>query len=521
MVFMRRCSQNLPAFFSACAIGLLGLVSPVALADMQLNLTQGVTPVSHAQYNLHMMIFWICVAIGIVVFSVMFYAIIRHRKSRGAKSAQFHENTTVEIIWAVVPLLILMVMAVPATKALILIDDTENADINIKVTGYQWKWQYDYMDEDIQYFSNLSTSQDQIANLAPKDAHYLLEVDHPLVVPINKKIRFLVTATDVIHSWWVPALGVKRDAVPGFIHESWATIEKPGTYRGQCAELCGVGHGFMPIVVVAKTQEDYEAWLNQQKDKKDQEKAAASKTWTDTELMDLGEKTYNKTCSVCHQTNGQGMPPTFPALKGSLIATGPVEKHMDIVLHGKSGTAMQAFANQLSDVELAAVITYERNAWGNDTNDIIQPSDIAVAKGQQAPAPDSAEAQIKEVTVDVDKTYTKDALMTMGEEKYLQFCSVCHQANGAGMPPTFPALSTSPYVNGPAADHIRRVLNGVPGTAMQPFKQQLNPVDIAAIVTYERNAWNGGKGDVVQPKDIVNQLNNDDKQQSVSQGDPQ
>ncbi len=516
MEFRKRCCQRL----QKCIVGLLSCILPsAAMADMQLNLTRGVTPVSHAQYDLHMMIFWICVAIAVVVFGVMFYAIIRHRKSKGAKPAQFHENTTVEIIWAVVPFLILVVMAIPATKALVLIDDTENADINIKVTGYQWKWQYDYMDEDIQYFSNLSTSQDQIANLAPKGVHYLLEVDHPLVVPVNKKIRFLVTATDVIHSWWVPALGIKRDAVPGFIHESWATIEKPGVYRGQCAELCGVGHGFMPIVVVAKTQEDYEAWIQEQKDQKDEQKAAANKTWTDTELMDLGEKTYNKTCAVCHQTSGQGMPPTFPALKGSPIATGPVSEHIDIVLHGKSGTAMQAFANQLSDTELAAVITYERNAWGNDTSDTVQPSDIAVAKGQQAPMPASTQGQMEKVTVDVDKEYPKEELMTQGEDKYLQYCSVCHQANGQGMPPTFPALTTSTYVNGSAEDHIDRVLNGVPGTAMQAFKQQLNPVDLAAIVTYERNAWNDAKGGVVQPKDIVSRLNGDNKQQSTAQGE--
>lgn len=520
MRFFGRLTQVLQKKICLPMVALVSLMlTSVANAEMHTNLTQGVTPVSHAQYSLHMMLFWICVAIGVVVFSAMFYIIVRHRKSRGVKPAQFHENTVVEIIWAVIPLLILVVMAIPATKALILIDDVENADINIKVTGYQWKWHYDYLDEDVAFFSNLSTTQDQIANLAPKDAHYLLEVDHPLVVPVNKKIRFLVTATDVIHSWWIPSFGIKRDAVPGFVHETWATIDKPGIYRGQCAELCGVGHGFMPIVVEAKTEEDYKAWLDEQKAQKDQQKAAASKTWTDNELMELGEKTYNSTCAVCHQTNGQGMPPTFPALKGSAIATGPIADHINIVLNGKPGTAMQAFSNQLSASELAAVITYERNAWGNDTNDHVQPSDIVAAMGAQEPAPDSSDA-IEDKPLDISKVYERDELMRNGEQVYMTTCSVCHQPNGQGMPPTFPALNNSAIVNGPKDGHIDIVLHGKAGTAMQPFKNQLNPVDLAAVITYERNAWNGGKGDLVQPKDIVKQIDGDN-QQSGSQGDAQ
>ena len=236
-----------------------------AFADRQLNMTPGVTPISQDIYRLHMTIFWICVAIGIVVFSVMFYSLYKYRKSRGVKPATFHGNTRIEIFWAVIPFLILVIMSIPATMVLMRMEDSSKADINIKVTGYQWKWQYEYLDEGISFFSNLSTPLDQLNNKVPKGKWYLLEVDNPLVVPIHRKIRFLVTANDVIHSWWVPALGIKRDAIPGFIHEAWARIEKPGIYRGQCTELCGLNHAFMPIVVDARTEADYEKWLADKK----------------------------------------------------------------------------------------------------------------------------------------------------------------------------------------------------------------------------------------------------------------
>lgn len=363
---------------------LLAFVTP-AYAEMRLNMTSGVTPISHAVYDLHMLIFWVCVVIAVIVFGVMFYSLVMHRKSSGKEPAKFHAHTTVEIIWAVIPFFILIAMAIPATKVLIMMDDTKNADVNIKITGQQWRWRYDYIDENFGFLSNLATPEQQINNQQAKGEHYLLEVDNPLVVPINKKIRFLVTAGDVIHSWWVPALGVKRDAVPGFIHEAWAKIEEPGIYRGQCAELCGKGHGFMPIVVEAKTEEDYQKWLTDQRGEQAAVAASADKDWTKDELMEKGEKTFLTYCAVCHQSTGLGMPPTFPALKGSKIASvkSAKDQHIHTVMHGVQGTAMAAYGPQLSDLDIAAVITYERNAWGNDTGDVIQPKEIKAAREQK------------------------------------------------------------------------------------------------------------------------------------------
>jgi len=346
-------------------------------ADWTVNMPRGVTPISRDIYDLHMAIFWICVVIGVIVFGVLIYTLIFHRKSRGAVAANFHEHPILEVIWAVVPFIILVIMAIPASRVLIAMDDNSAADITIKVTGYQWKWQYDYLDENIGFFSNLATPIEEIKNAQKKNPWYLLEVDNPVVVPINKKIRFLVTAHDVIHSWWVPALGIKRDGIPGFIHESWARIETPGTYRGQCAELCGVNHAYMPIVVQAMTESDYQAWLLEQKRKQLEETATHAKAWTKEELMDRGEHVYNQFCSVCHKADGLGMPPVYPSLKASsIVVSERVDRHIDIVLNGVSGTAMQAFAKQLSDADLAAVITYERNAWDNNTGDLVQPIDI-------------------------------------------------------------------------------------------------------------------------------------------------
>lgn len=360
------------------------------------NMTPGVTPISRDIYLLHMTIFWICVAIGVVVFSVLIYSIVKHRKSKAHKPADFHSSLKIEILWAVVPFLILVAMAIPATMVIARMDDSAKADLNIKIVGYQWKWEYDYLDQGIRFFSTLSTPRAQLDNKAKKGKWYLLEVDKPLVVPIHKKIRFLVTSNDVIHSWWVPALGVKRDAIPGFIHEAWARIDKPGTYRGQCAELCGINHAYMPIVVVAKTQEDFDKWVALQQGKVEEVTTDKTKTkpeqkaepkpkpqpptkMTKEALMQEGEKVYLSHCSVCHKPNGLGMPPAFPALKGGKITTGPVVAHIDIVLNGKTGTAMQAFKEQLNDTQLAAVITYERNSWGN-TGGIVQPEDIQKAR---------------------------------------------------------------------------------------------------------------------------------------------
>jgi cytochrome c oxidase subunit 2 len=375
-----------------CAALMFSPALAFANGGYELNLKPGVTAVSHMQYDLHMLVLWICTIAGIGVFGVMIYSIIYHRKSKGAKAAQFHESTTVEVIWTVIPFAILVAIAVPATKGLLLLEDSSSADINIKVTGSQWKWQYDYIDEDgVKFISQLTAKQNEARQTGSgADVYaiknYLLDVDNPatsddpadgyVVVPVNKKVRLLITAKDVIHSWWVQALGVKRDAIPGYVNESWFETDKIGTYRGQCAELCGKDHGFMPIVVKVVSQADYDSWLGKQKGMAAAAAAASTKTFTKDELMKRGEEVYKSTCAACHQANGMGIPGAFPAIKGSKIATGPVADHIHIVAHGKPGTAMQAFKGQLSDADLAAVITFERNAFDNNTGDTVQPTDI-------------------------------------------------------------------------------------------------------------------------------------------------
>lgn len=363
---------------------ILWLLSNAAHAAWTTNMHPGATEVSRSVFDLHMTIFWICVVIGVVVFAAMFWSMMVHRRSTGQKPAHFHENTKVEIAWTVIPLLILLVMAIPATRTLIHIYDSSESEVDIQITGYQWKWHYKYLGEDVEFFSNLSTPRAQIENKAQKGEHYLLEVDEPLVIPVGTKVRFLITSADVIHSWWVPALAVKKDAIPGFINESWTRLEEPGIYRGQCTELCGKDHGFMPVVVEVKSQEDYQAWLQERKQTAAAERELTSKEWSKDELMARGEKAYNTACAACHQATGAGLPPMFPALKGSAIATGPAAAHIDIVYHGKKGTAMAAFGKQLSPVDLAAIITYERNAWGNNVGDLVTPKDILdFAKAQE------------------------------------------------------------------------------------------------------------------------------------------
>ncbi len=374
-------------------------------AAWEVNMTEGVTAVSRSIYGLHMTIFLICVVIGVLVFGVMFYSIYKHRKSKGAVPHQFHESWLVEILWTSVPFLILVLMAIPATKTLIDIYNTDEADVDIKITGYQWKWQYEYVGEGVSFFSNLATPKEEIYNVRNKNANYLLEVDEPVVLPTGTKVRFLVTAADVIHSWWVPALAVKRDAIPGFINEAWTNIEVPGIYRGQCAELCGKDHAYMPIVVDARSPEDFQKWLAEKKTEAAKEQELTSKDWSMGELMSRGEQVYNKVCAACHQVTGVGMPPVFPALKGSPMAVekNQMEAHIDIVVNGKKGTAMQAFASQLSEVDIAAVITYERNAWGNNTGQMVTPKEILeykkTGKYQENPAkkqaaPDNQQASL-------------------------------------------------------------------------------------------------------------------------------
>ncbi|OUS26897.1 cytochrome c oxidase subunit II [Gammaproteobacteria bacterium 45_16_T64] len=360
---------------------LLAFFPALAWSEWEVNMTRGVTDTSAAIYDLHMIVFYICVVISIVVFGVMFWSMYHHRKSKGAEPHPFHESSTIEILWTIVPLIILIVILVPATKTLIQTYDTAESDIDIQVTGYQWKWRYKYIGQDVDFFSVITTPSDEIYNKAEKNPNYLLEVDRPLVLPINKKIRFLFTSNDVIHAWWVPALALKKDAIPGFINESSTKINEPGIYRGQCAELCGKDHGFMPIVIKAVTESEYVAWVAEQKALKQKEASASQKDWSMEELMAKGEEVYNKNCSACHQPTGVGLPPVFPALKDSPIALGPIQDHMDIVFSGKAGTGMSAYGEQLSAVELAAVVTYERNAWGNNVGDKLLPADVEKLKG--------------------------------------------------------------------------------------------------------------------------------------------
>jgi cytochrome c oxidase subunit II len=355
------------------------MTSHQALAEevgrWKFNMVEGVTPVSQNIYGLHMQMFWWCVAIAVVVFGIMFYSMIMHRKSRGVKPANFHESTSLEIVWTAIPLLILIAMAVPATQSLIKLYDSSEAELDVVITGYQWRWRYEYLGEDLSFFSNLSTPREQIEGLEPKGPYYLLEVDEPLVIPVNTKVRFLITAADVIHSWWVPAFGVKKDAIPGFINDSWAYVKEPGIYRGQCAELCGRDHGFMPIVVEVLPQEEYQEWLENKKAEAAAIRELTAKTFTFDELYSRGQQVYGQWCAACHMPNGEGVPGIFPGLRGG-ISVGPIREHIDIVVNGVRGTAMQAFGDQLSEVDIAAVVTYERNAWGNNMGDLTQPIDV-------------------------------------------------------------------------------------------------------------------------------------------------
>ena len=367
-------------FFKKILVSLSLMAASVhAFAEYGLNMPRGVTPVSHEIYDLHMAAFWMCVGIGIIVFGVMFYAIIMHRKSRHPEPAKFHQNLTLEIAWAVIPLILLIIIAIPATEVLFRMDDTRNSEIVIKITGYQWKWKYEYLNQGISFFSNLSTPMNQRMNLEPKDPHYLREVDNPLVVPVGEKIRFLITANDVIHSWWVPELGIKQDAIPGFIHEAWAEIQKTGTYRGQCAELCGAGHGFMPIVVIAMSKEDFAKWVTKMtQGKVNTMTTAFNKSWTKSELLQKGRQVYTQNCAVCHQADGKGRAPLYPALQQDKIVLGNVDDEAKIILRGVPGTAMQGFSDQLTDDEIAAAMTYTRNNFGNLAQDnVVQPKEVA------------------------------------------------------------------------------------------------------------------------------------------------
>jgi cytochrome c oxidase subunit 2 len=367
-----------------CGIGAaaLSVFAGSAAAAYQWNLAPGATRVSQSVYDLHNIMMWIILAIFVGVFAVVSYSVYAHRKSKGHRAAQFHENTTVEMIWTVIPFFILMLMAWPATKTLLSMRDSSNPDITVKVTGYQWKWGYDYLKgegEGISFISALSTPQDQIRGKAPKGENYLVEVDNRLVVPAGKKIRILTTANDVIHSWYVPELGVKQDANPGFVRDASFRADREGVYRGQCAELCGRDHGFMPVVVEVVSAEKYAAWVALQRARMAAAADDPNKKWELAELKARGEKVYAQNCLACHQANGQGVKGVFPALDGSKIVNGAKEAQVALVLGGKAGTAMASF-KQLSDTEIAAVITYTRNSWGNKTGDAVQPAEIKVQR---------------------------------------------------------------------------------------------------------------------------------------------
>jgi cytochrome c oxidase subunit 2 len=363
--------------------------SPGGPAVLELNFQPPVTAIASEIYSLHTMMLIICLVIFVAVFGVMFYSIFKHRKSRGHKSATFHESTTVEIAWTVVPFLIVIGMALPATKTVVAMKDTSNADLTIKATGMQWKWGYDYLKgegEGISFLSALATPREQVVDPTKvKNDNYLLEVDNPVVVPVNKKVRIITTANDVIHSWTIPAFGVKQDAIPGFVRDAWFKAEKIGTYRGQCVELCGKEHAFMPIVVNVVSEEDYKKWADGKKKEMAAQADDPNKVWTIDELKQRGEKVFTANCASCHQATGKGVPGAFAALDGSPVVNGPKAEQINVLLNGKQSgkfaSAMPPWKGVLSDTEIAAVITYTRNAWSNKAQEnIVQPAEVLAAR---------------------------------------------------------------------------------------------------------------------------------------------
>ena len=361
-------------------VGLISLLSSKTYAAWgDMNMTEGVTAISQEVFGLHMLIFWICVVIGLIVFSIMFYSMFAYTKKRNPNPSKFHENSKLELAWTIVPFFILVFMAIPASNTLTKIYDDTEGDINIQVVGYQWKWQYKYLEDDIDFFQNLTTDWDEIYNKTPKGEHYLEEVDEAVVIPVGKKVRFLITANDVIHSWWMPDFAIKQDAIPGFINTAWTVVDEPGTYRGKCTELCGKNHGFMPVVVKVVPEDDYHTWVKENKDAALSMAELTTKDWSASELVQRGEAIYEKNCVACHQSNGQGISGIFPALAGSDIALINNPRHIEILMEGVQGAAMASYANQLSEVDLAAVITYTRQAWGNSEKgdgQIVVPKDI-------------------------------------------------------------------------------------------------------------------------------------------------
>lgn len=443
-----------------CTLFGLFFASAAAHSSWDLNLTPGVTPNSHDIYDLHMTIFWICVGIGIVVFGTMMYSIIHHRKSKGAKPAQFHEHLWVELTWTIIPFIILIIMAIPATKVLIHMRDTSLSELTVKITGFQWKWNYEYIDNGIKFFSNNATPYEQMQNKAPKSADYLRTVDHPLVLPIHKKIRFLITSNDVIHAWWVPDLGVKQDAIPGYINEAWARINRPGTYHGQCAELCGMNHAYMPIVVIAMAQKDYDNWVLQQKG------------------------------GTAAQAPAVPVPATTTSTPATTPASAPATTAPNTTAPVNPGAPAPAATTAAPRTAPAPAATTAAPATAP-----AQPSTQTAPSAATTAAPSAAPA------APPAQKLTKEQQMQQGEKVFMGTCATCHQATGEGMPPVYPALKGSPIATGPLPAHLNRVLFGKPGTAMQAFKDQFSDEELAAVITFERNSW-GNSGDVVQPADV-------------------
>ena len=384
----------------AASVGLmmiLSLMSLPTLASYDVNIPQPASPIAQQIYGLHMYILWVCATIFVVVFGLMFYSIFKFRKSNGAKpDVNFHESTLIEIIWTIIPFIILIAMAVPATKTILEMKDTSSPDLTVKVTGFQWGWRYDYSADDFGFYSNLSTPWSQIGQpgTGPTEKQgdgYLLEVDNPLVVPVGKRVRLLITSNDVIHGWYVPQLGINQYGIPGFIKDVWFKADMVGTFKGQCSQICGKLHGYMPIAVVVKSEADYAKWVAESKGKWSTKSLSAaateavapaeddSKVFSRAEAKEKGEKIYAANCVACHQPNGKGMPPAFPSLAGSKIVLGPSAQQINILLNGKAGTAMQSFA-RLSNSELASVITFTKNSFGNSVGIVIQPSEIKGAR---------------------------------------------------------------------------------------------------------------------------------------------
>ncbi|MFG5409058.1 cytochrome c oxidase subunit II [Piscinibacter sakaiensis] len=358
---------------------------PGGPAVNQLDLHPPVTKIASELQWLHNFMLIICLVIFVGVFGVMFYSILKHRKSLGAKPANFHESTTVEIVWTVVPFIIVILMALPATKAVVAMKDTSAADLTIKATGIQWKWGYDYLKgegEGISFVSTLDSAQREMSDSGkPSGDDYLLKVDNPLVVPVDRKVRIITTANDVIHAWMVPAFGVKQDAIPGFVRDTWFRAEKTGDFYGQCAELCGKEHAYMPIHVKVLSQADYTAWV----DGKKKAMAAAAddpnKVWELAALVERGEKIYAANCQACHQANGKGAGP-IKAVDGSpVVLDADKAKQIHVLLNGQNNGAMPAW-KQLSDTEIAAVITYTKNAWSNKTGQVVQPAEVLAQRGK-------------------------------------------------------------------------------------------------------------------------------------------